>query len=244
MTHPGVDRTRTEPRPGDPYYLHLSDILLSLRSFAASKSLRVLDFGAGVSPYRSLFPGAAYLRADIEDDAGIDFVVSPDGTLPEAPVDFDLVLSTQVAEHVPNPKVYFGECYRLLKPGGQLLVTTHGMFEEHGYPSDFQRWTAKGMTRDLEEAGFTIKAVSKLTTGPRAILFFIDRYADTMATSRKRLAGLIHWAFRIPYRSLRGGVHRLADRCLDDCRIVSSDLPGPVHAFHIALVVSAFRPID
>jgi len=40
---------------------------------------------------------------------------------------FDLVLSTQNIEHVHNTRLYLEECRRVLKLGGQLLITTENL---------------------------------------------------------------------------------------------------------------------
>lgn len=37
---------------------------------------------------------------------------------------FDLVISTEVLEHIVNPDIFLREIYRVLKPGGKLLLTT------------------------------------------------------------------------------------------------------------------------
>ena len=48
------------------------------------------------------------------------------GTLPNKSLPsgvFDAVILHHVLEHLPEPKVILGELYRLLKPGGQLIIT-------------------------------------------------------------------------------------------------------------------------
>lgn len=40
---------------------------------------------------------------------------------------FDLVLSSQNIEHLHNSRLYLEECYRTLKPGGQLVVLTENL---------------------------------------------------------------------------------------------------------------------
>lgn len=44
---------------------------------------------------------------------------------------FDVVLSTEVIEHVYNPRGLLKTCYDLLRPGGALVLTTpyHGYFK-------------------------------------------------------------------------------------------------------------------
>ncbi len=40
---------------------------------------------------------------------------------------FDLILSSQNIEHLHNTRLYLEECYRTLKPGGQLIVLTENL---------------------------------------------------------------------------------------------------------------------
>ena len=72
-------RSRLEPRPGEQFYLTLSDLALAWREAAdalPAKGRRIIDLGCGGSPYRALFAGAGcYHRADIEGTPGLDFVM-------------------------------------------------------------------------------------------------------------------------------------------------------------------------
>src|ERR1035437_1063258 len=140
-------RQRIEPRPGDSLYLHLSDLRLALQAHATDAKLDLLDFGAGCSPYRSLFPKANYRRADfaIGTGEGLDFVLNESLLVAAPDNSFDLVLSTQVLEHVEQPENYLKECLRLLRPGGKLVLTTHGIYAAHPCPLDLHRWTADGL---------------------------------------------------------------------------------------------------
>jgi SAM-dependent methyltransferase len=95
-------------------------------------------------------------------------VLKSDGTTGEADASYDAVLSSQVLEHVPRPDAYLRECARILKAGGELILTTHGMFEEHGCPHDFTRWTSKGLEELVSKCGFQIIESCKLTTEMRA----------------------------------------------------------------------------
>ncbi len=58
-------QARLFPKPGDPLYLHLADLLLVMRKAATSESVTILDYGAGLAPYRSLFPNSQYRTADV-----------------------------------------------------------------------------------------------------------------------------------------------------------------------------------
>jgi SAM-dependent methyltransferase len=246
---------RLFPKPGDPLYLVLSDLLLAVKKGATPEPVTVLDYGAGLAPYRSLFPNSQYRTADVESTiascdgligtparnecfATPDYVILPDGCIPEGSNTFDYILSTQVLEHVPNSEAYLSECFRLLRPGGKLFLTTHGSYEDHGSPYDYRRWTAEGLKYDLQKTGFQVLRIDKLTTGPRAVMWFLQIYVETMGSSRKSLLGLIQWLCRaVPRR----WIHMLADRLYSDCRVVSADVPG--HNIYLCLSALARRPL-
>src|SRR5262245_32089297 len=169
-------RERLEPRPGDPLYLCLSDLLIAIRGLMPSHPSRVLDYGCGGSPYRPLFGECTYHRADLIGGRNLDFEFAAVGRLPPQAADYDFVLSTQVLEHVEGPTAYLQECCRVLRPGGHLLLTTHGIFEDHAVPHDYWRWTAGGLQRMIEEvAGLKVRITKKLTTGPRGVLYLSER---------------------------------------------------------------------
>ncbi|MBV8062345.1 MAG: class I SAM-dependent methyltransferase [Nevskia sp.] len=118
---------------------------------------RVLDFGCADSPYRSCVPqGCQYLAADLPGNPKATVLVGADGTLPCADGEFDAVLSSQVLEHVRDPGLYLAECRRVLRPGGRLLLSTHGTMFLHRDPVDYWRWTCDGLRLALEQAGFRV----------------------------------------------------------------------------------------
>ena len=44
----------------------------------------------------------------------------------------------------------------MLRPGGRMLLSTHGMFIYHPDPVDYWRWTCAGLRHVVEEAGFRV----------------------------------------------------------------------------------------
>jgi SAM-dependent methyltransferase len=106
---------------------------------------RVLDVGAGIAPYRPFFRGAAeYVTVDPVRDADVR------GSAERLPIDdaaFDLVLCTQVLEHVAEPAAVVRELRRVTAPGGRVLASTHGVQVYHPGPDDLWRWTHAGLER-------------------------------------------------------------------------------------------------
>lgn len=229
---------RLNPQPGCKLYLHLSDLRMALDSVATDKPLRILDYGCGGSPYQALFPNAEYHRADLPGNDGVDYLISPGTPLAAPDAGFDMILSTQVAEHVEDPADYFSDCCRLLRSGGCLVVATHGSFPDHGTPWDFQRWTSFGLKRALTKAGFETTKMLQVTTGPRAVLQFWEMCME-------RLPGpppfgtlfriLTYWV-----RRQRSRFHAWADRAFPAHRVVLAE-DFSEHRFYVELVAVAIR---
>jgi SAM-dependent methyltransferase len=117
----------------------------------------VLDYGCAEQPYRRWFGATVqFVGADLPGNPAADVTIAPDGTLPLDGDTFDAVLSTQVLEHVSDPAAYLDECLRVLRPGGRLLLSTHGLMLYHPDPVDYWRWTGAGLERMLRSAGFEI----------------------------------------------------------------------------------------
>ena len=233
-------RQRIDPRPGDPLYLHLSDLLLAVTEAIPTDIDRVLDYGCGGSPYRHLFNGCTYHRADLVGGDSLDFEYEEGSRLPVNSSDYNCVLSSQVLEHVDSPTHYLEECYRVLKPGGKLILTTHGLFEDHGCPADYWRWTAAGLQKLVETVGFDVESVRKLTTGPRAAVFFAERTGF----------GTEYWRSRRYFRAVLCGLrilqgvsalrrHRACDTCFPQHRVVDASAAG--HGTYIAIAMTARR---
>jgi SAM-dependent methyltransferase len=156
-----VVNDRLHPRPTHHARYALRSLAAALRrSIAAIDELgSVVDFGCGDQPYRPLFDGRcrSYLGADLPGSRSAELHISAAGTLPLDDASVDTVFSTQVLEHVPDPLAYLAEARRVLRPGGNLLLSTHGVWTYHPHPDDFWRWTSAGLTRLLEQAGFEIR---------------------------------------------------------------------------------------
>jgi SAM-dependent methyltransferase len=122
-----------------------------------SPGARVLDYGCADQPYRSCFPATAeYVGADLPGNPVAALEIGPDAGLPVDDESFDLVLSTQVLEHVENPSHYLAESSRVLRSGGRLVLSTHGMMFFHPDPVDLWRWTCQGLRRAVGDAGLEV----------------------------------------------------------------------------------------
>jgi len=135
--------------------------LLDIKRISAGRENLILaDFGCGEMPYKPL------IQPFVGRYAGIDLEMNP---LAEYIIDFDsktnlendfsdIVLSNQVLEHVDSPQGYLAEAFRILKPGGHLILSTHGYWLYHPTPFDYWRWTSAGLKKEIEKSGFQIES--------------------------------------------------------------------------------------
>lgn len=133
--------------------------------------LRVIDVGAGTCPYRQLFAHCEYHTHDFKKYEGVKLgnateygQIDYESEITKIPVpdqSFDVVLCTEVLEHVPEPIEAVREMMRILKPGGRLLLTAplgSGLHQlpfhfYGGYTPEWYRYVAK-------KFGFAINEIS------------------------------------------------------------------------------------
>src|SRR5215813_5582153 len=124
--HDREDRTR----PGRFHSRRLVLLLLLeklkhiVESDLVSRGDKLLDYGCGNKPYEALFRTKFndYVAVDFPGNSDAQLTIGPQGELPLSDQSIDCVLSTQVLEHVEEPALYLAEAYRVLKPGGALIL--------------------------------------------------------------------------------------------------------------------------
>ena len=131
---------------------------------ASRISGRLLDLGCGNQPYRAFFPqNVEYIGLDFptaqEGPYGqVHPAVYGDGrALPFADRSFDVVLCTQVLEHVDRPETVVQEIGRVMKPGGLGLISVPFFYNLHLEPHDFFRFSPYGIKDLLERHGLRVR---------------------------------------------------------------------------------------
>jgi SAM-dependent methyltransferase len=180
----------TELAPGVPpdYYRSIADVeeahwwhqgmvgiaaaLLGPRLWAGG---RALDAGCGTGGFlRYLVDNGrfgALAGADIASAAvelsrervpEADVRVAPLHELPFSDDSFDLVVTNDVLQHVPQTDVAASlrELHRVLAPSGTLLVRTNGSRRLRQERDDWRAYDPKTLRRELEEAGFALERLT------------------------------------------------------------------------------------
>ena len=137
---------------------------------------RILDAGAGQCKYKSLCSHLNYTSQDFNqytgkgdghgfqtetwDTSQID-IVSDIVNIPRPDSSFDVILCTEVFEHIFRPEAAVREFSRLLVPGGKLILTapfcslTH--FAPYHFSTGFNRYWYEQV---LSENNFIVEAIT------------------------------------------------------------------------------------
>jgi SAM-dependent methyltransferase len=150
---------------------------------------RLLDVGCGQKPYLPFF------EAYVSEYVGLDFaegphadVVGPIEGLPFPDASFDVVLCTQVLEHAHDPVQAVRELYRVTRPGGHVLLSTHGVMVYHPNPVDYWRWTHEGLDHLFRGVGDWASVTVTAGSGTTAcVAMLVAIYLDhTLRRARLR----------------------------------------------------------
>ncbi|HET6254688.1 MAG TPA: class I SAM-dependent methyltransferase [Puia sp.] len=194
-----------------PAYLTRNRLLKGIARHAPTLTGRLLDFGCGTKPYRSLFRVDEYIGLDFENPghphANEQIDVFYDGKrIPFEDAHFDCVFSSEVFEHVFNLPEVLREINRVLKPGGLLLATCPFAICEHEVPNDFARYSSYGLRYLLKEHGLEMVAQDKTGNSVETVFQLWIMYVHQHISPVLRRIPGVRSAFRfITYTSLNLG---------------------------------------
>lgn len=149
-------RVNINPNIYDRPYLILKELRKSIEASIYEElkerdSLEILDLGCGSKPYKPLFKGKikSYVGLDINKALNAD-IIGVGEYLPFKSDKFDVIISTQVLEHVDDPKRVIEELYRVIKKEGIIILSTHGIWIKHT-SQDNWRWTDSGLEKMFQD---------------------------------------------------------------------------------------------
>jgi len=119
----------------------------------------IFDLGCGESPYRAFFLQYAdkYFGIDWSDsvhDTKAEIIADLNQELPVDTEVADTVVSFSVMEHLCEPQNMLNEAFRILRPGGAMVLQVPWQWRIHEAPHDYFRYTPYGLEHMLKKAGF------------------------------------------------------------------------------------------
>ncbi len=155
-------------------------IMLPMAQRYAHGSL--IDLGCGDMPYReAILPlVTSYDGQDLFPRSdSVRYVCDLESMTPIKENQYDTALLIEVLEHLPHPWLALAEIYRILKPGGILVLSVPHLSRLHDEPHDYYRYTHYGLRCLLRDAGFDIIEVAE----KGSIFSFLGHQLSTLTTA-------------------------------------------------------------
>ena len=162
---------------------------------------RVVDLGCGTAPYKDHILSVAdeYIGVDWEssyhDTSQVDIFADLAQKLPIEDNFADTLTAFQVMEHLPEPVFFLSECYRILRPNGQLFITVPFMWQVHEAPQDYYRYTRYGLQYLLNKTGFTDIEIKENTGFWQTIVLHFNYHSKRYARGILKYPWMVVWWF-------------------------------------------------
>jgi SAM-dependent methyltransferase len=172
------------------------DLFMREVSSTVKPGARLLDAGAGNCKYPHFFPQARTTAMDLSPQRRRRYgELDVAGNLYMMPFKtdiFDAAINVEVLEHLREPSDALNEMFRVLRPGGRLILVAPQGWEEHAVPNDYFRFTKFGLRYLFEKAGFRVVSIEPLGgyfwyLGHRIAVAYRYLFPDSRSKLRKFL---------------------------------------------------------
>jgi hypothetical protein len=180
----------------------------------------LLDLGCGNRPYEPWYESLVDTVIAMDPAPGATpNVIAMADAVPLRDNCVDVVLCTEVFEHVDRIEHAVAEMVRVMKPGASTLVTVPFLYPTHEAPYDFHRLTHIGLRSIVERHGLEVQDMGAqggpLTVATSWTFRALRAAIDTVG---RRLGSSSPLSLRVPFRwltitpqqlslALRSGVH-------------------------------------
>lgn len=136
---------------------------------------RLLDLGCGKVPLFEMYKDYIIDNMCVDwdntlhDNKYVDVTCDLSGNLPFEEEQFETIILSDVMEHLPNPEKLWKEMFRLLAPGGKVLLNVPFLYWIHEAPHDYYRYTEFAVKRFAELSGFSIILLEPIGGAPEVL---------------------------------------------------------------------------
>lgn len=129
-----------------------------------------------------------WIFADIVKENNPDILLDVADMRNIATESIDVILATELFEHVENVKQGLRECFRVLKNNRVMILSAPFLYRVHADPYDFQRWTSIKWEKEVTRVGFNIEK-----------FVIMGRYFTVLSDMKKELVKSMPKIFKIVF---------------------------------------------
>jgi len=159
------------------------------------KEVTVMDLGVGPGQFSDLTKEYKNLiNVDFYPYDVVDVLCDINKIMPFKNESIDIIILSNVVEHIPDSLLLFSECFRILKPKGRIIGTIPFLMRIHQPPYDFNRYTNYQLINLLNLSGFVDVQVKCLGTSfnvYKAMQVHFFNYLFDYAFSKRGLNGFM-----------------------------------------------------
>lgn len=160
-------------------YAQYQVVLPLMRHYVQGKTI---DLGCGDMPFKEFLTDkvTTYHSLDLWPRSDEVTYVGDIGDMSMIPpASYDSAICLEVLEHVPDPFQAIREIYRILKPGGTVIISVPHLSRLHDEPHDYFRFTIHGVRHLLESTSFEVLEIQK----KGGIFSFLGHQVSTLLLS-------------------------------------------------------------
>lgn len=116
---------------------------------------------------------------------------------------FDVIICSELLEHIAEPRYVLEESYRVLRDGGIMLICTPFLFRVHADPYDYARYTDYYWRTFLSQVGFREIMVENqggyfavMVDNLKTYMLKVGCQAPFRNLKTKMIIALLHWMWR------------------------------------------------
>ena len=168
----------------------------NLKKFARGK---LLDLGCGKVPLYESYKNHVTdnICVDWENSLHknnyVDFKCDITKSLPFPEMEFDTIVLSDVLEHIPEPEILWKEMFRLLTPGGRVIMNVPFYYWLHEHPHDYYRYTEYALRRFVKISGMRLLYLDSIGGAPEVLTDVFAKNCIRLPVIGRKLAIFSQW---------------------------------------------------
>lgn len=142
----------------------------------------LIDLGCGKVPlyhaYRDYVTECtcADWESTLHKNPYLDLSIDLNKPLPLLSETFNTIILSDVLEHIAKPDELWREMFRILKPGGKVILNVPFFYKLHEIPHDYFRYTKYALQNFADSSGFKVILLKEMGGLPEVLIDLINKF--------------------------------------------------------------------